>query len=99
SDINRAMTVVFSCIVPTYNRCGIVEETLRRLLAVDYPAGAYEILVADNSSDATPEMVERVASSARTPVRLLRSNERLPAVKRNQAARAAEGEFVLFMND
>jgi glycosyltransferase involved in cell wall biosynthesis len=93
------MTVVFSCILPTYNRCDVVEETLRRLLAVDYPDGAFEILVADNSSDGTPEMVERVARTARTPVRLLSSNERLPAVKRNQAAQAAVGEFLLFMND
>ncbi len=93
------MSVVFSCILPTYNRCDVVEATLRHLLACDYPDGAFEILVADNSSDGTPQMVERIARTARTPVRLVSSNERLPAVKRNQAAKLAAGEFLLFMND
>ncbi|MCZ7527867.1 MAG: glycosyltransferase family 2 protein [Acidimicrobiia bacterium] len=89
----------FSCILPTYNRCDVVEQTLRQLLACDYPGDRYEILVADNSTDGTPEMVERVARRAAVPVRLLRSSHRLPAVKRNEAVRAATGDLVLFMND
>lgn len=89
----------FSIILPTYNRSGVVEETLIRLLDQDYPADRYEILVCDNSSDDTPRMVERVAETTPVPVRLLASDERLPAVKRNQGVRASTGDFVLFMND
>ncbi len=55
----------FSCILPTYNRCDVVEQTLLQLLACDYPDDRYEILVADNSSDGTPDMVERVARARR----------------------------------
>lgn len=88
-----------SVILPTYNRCDVVEETLTRLLACDYPDDGFEILVADNSSDGTPAMVTRLAASARVPVRLLSSDERLPAVKRNLALRQATGDLVLFMND
>ncbi len=90
---------MISVILPTYNRSSIVEETLLRLLNCDYPSGRFELLVADNSSDGTPEMVNRVASSARTPVRLLSSEHRLPAVKRNDALRAATGDIVIFIND
>lgn len=88
-----------SCILPTYNRCDVVERTLGSLLACDYPRDRFEILVADNSTDATPGMVRRVAATADVPVRLVWRNERLPAVKRNQALRLAEGELALFMND
>lgn len=89
----------FSVILPTYNRCQVVERTLDHLLAIDYPAGLYEILVADNSTDDTPEMVERLAARARTKLRLLRSEERLPAVKRNQGLQGATGDLVVFIND
>lgn len=89
----------FSCILPTYNRCDVVERTLRHLIACDYPNDRYEILVADNSSDGTPQMVERVAAETDVAIRLLASNERLPAVKRNQAIHQARFEYVILMND
>lgn len=87
-----------SIILPTYNRCDIVEQTLLRFLAQDYPAD-FEILVADNSTDGTPAMVERLAETSPVPLRLLWSEERLPAVKRNDALHAATGDLVFFMND
>jgi len=89
----------FSVIAPTYNRSEIVEETLRRLAAVDYPSDRYEVLVTDNSTDDTPQMVERMAASSVAPIRLISSAERLPAVKRNMAVEAANGEYALFIND
>jgi glycosyltransferase involved in cell wall biosynthesis len=86
-------------IMPTYNRCDVVEQTLVHLLAQDYPAELVEILVCDNSTDGTPEMVERVAADARASVQLVASDERLPAVKRNEGLHMAGGDLVLFMND
>jgi GT2 family glycosyltransferase len=44
-------------------------------------------------------MVARVAAAAAPAIRLIASNERLPAVKRNEGLAAASGELVLFMND
>lgn len=88
-----------SAILPTYNRCDVVERTLEHLIAQDYPAELLEILVCDNSSDGTPEMVARVAGKAAPTIRLVASNERLPAVKRNEGLALARGELVLFMND
>jgi glycosyltransferase involved in cell wall biosynthesis len=89
----------FSIILPTYNRCDVVEETLRRFLAQDYPRDRFEILVCDNSCDDTPAMVVALAAETTVPLRLLSSDERLPAVKRNQGLREATGDLVLFMND
>ncbi len=92
-----------SVIMPTYNRCDVTERSLRLFLAQDYPADRFELLVADNSSDDTPAMVLRLAEEAawdgKAAVRLLASDERLPAVKRNRALEAATGELVVFMND
>jgi glycosyltransferase involved in cell wall biosynthesis len=91
--------LTFSCILPTYNRSAVVEQTLRQLIAVDYPKDRYEIIVADNSTDDTPAMVQRVAAGTEVSIRLLTSTHRLPAIKRNEAIQAARGEFVVLMND
>jgi len=88
-----------SVILPTYNRCDVVECTLNHLIAQDYPAALIEILVCDNSSDGTAAMVKRVAAKAAQNIRLVVSDERLPAVKRNQGLALAEGDIVLFIND
>jgi len=92
-------TPFISAILPTYNRCDVVETTLRRLLAQDWPEDRFELLVCDNSSDETPDMVRRLADEAPGRVVLVASDERLPAVKRNQGLHRARGELVLFMND
>ena len=88
-----------SVVIPTYNRSDVVERTLRHLDAQDYPADRYEIILVDNSTDATRAMVERFARTSRVPIRLMHLPERLPAVKRNIGLRAATGDLVLFMND
>jgi len=88
----------FSCIMPTYNRCDVVEEALRRLVACDYPDDRYEIIVADNSSDGLPEMVERMARTSKVPIRLMYSDERFVSTKRNEAVRAATGDYLVLMN-
>ncbi len=93
------MTPTFSVVMPTYNRAEVVERTLRHLAAQDYPRERYEVLVADNSTDGTAERAERVAAETGARIRVLRLTDRLPAVKRNAALRAAEGELMLFMND
>ncbi len=88
-----------SVILPTFNRCDVVERTIEHLVAQDYPGDLIEILVCDNSTDETPQMVERVTEQVKPKVRLVQSSERLPAVKRNQGLAQAEGELVLFLND
>lgn len=93
----------FSVIFPTYNRAAVVEETIRRLLAQDYPADRYEIIAVDNSTDETPAMVEKLAEESRASggpeIRLLWMAERLPAVKRNRGLEIATGDLAFFIND
>ncbi len=95
-----------SVIVPTYQtdrRVAIVEPTLRSLLAQDYPADRVEIVVVDDPGDDRREMVARVTDDANLAggpaVRLVRLDERLPAVKRNRGLELATGDIAFFVND
>jgi glycosyltransferase involved in cell wall biosynthesis len=89
----------FSVILPTYNRVDVVESTLRHLACQDYPADRFEVIVVDNSSDGTPEMVESVARETDRDIRVIRDAPRLPAIKRNLGLRSARSDLVLFLND
>lgn len=88
-----------SVIFPTFNRCEVIRQTLHHLIAQEYPQHLVQVLVCDNSTDETPEMVESVAAGAPIEIRLLRSAHSLPAVKRNEGLRAARGDLALFLND
>ncbi|MFA9563337.1 MAG: glycosyltransferase family 2 protein [Acidimicrobiales bacterium] len=88
-----------SIVVPTYNRCEVTRTTLRHLVDGDYPADRLEIIVCDNSSDDTPQMARSFGEQTDVAIHVQYSDERLPAVKRNQGLLAARGEFVIFMND
>src|SRR5688572_2308150 len=47
SATGRGGCPTFSVILPTYNRCDVVRQTLTQLIAQDYPSDRFEILVCD----------------------------------------------------
>ena len=65
STLNPDLPTV-SIILPTYNRSAVVETTLDHFIAQDYPAELLEVLVADNSTDDTPAMVQRLNAKRRS---------------------------------
>ena len=89
----------FSIVIPSFNRPDVLARTIRHLDEQDYPPERYELIVVDNSTDETPDVVQDLARRTRYTVRLLAGSERLPAVKRNLGLRAATGDLTLFMND
>ena len=50
----------FSVIIPTYNRSGELQETLRSLSGVSLIERSEVIVIDNNSGDDTPEVVARV---------------------------------------
>ena len=84
-----------SVIVPVRNEERCIRHTLEQLLAQDYPADRFEVLVADGrSADATRAVVSLVA--ARHPnVRLLDNPRRWSSAGRNAAVRAARGDVLV----
>jgi succinoglycan biosynthesis protein ExoA len=84
----------FSLVVPMRNEQGYVEETLRSLLAQQYPRDGFEILVVDGCSDDSSRAVVASMEHEHANLHLLTNPRRLPAAGRNVGIRAARGRFI-----
>lgn len=85
-----------SIIVPMRNEERYIEACLSSLLAQDYPAGHFEVLVADGrSSDRSRALAESYAGGDSPQVRLLDNPKRTTASGLNVGLRAARGEIVV----
>jgi cellulose synthase/poly-beta-1,6-N-acetylglucosamine synthase-like glycosyltransferase len=83
-------------VVAAYNEEAVIERRLENLLALDYPAGKLEIVVAsDASSDRTNELVEAVA--AREPrVRLVDCPRGGKVAAQDRAVHETQSDVVAF---
>ena len=92
-----------SIVIPTYNRCSLLERTLERLshevLRLD-PADV-EVVVSDNaSSDATADVCRAFARKCPQHVRIVRQPQPLPPSEHHVAAmELSKGAFVKLCND
>jgi glycosyltransferase involved in cell wall biosynthesis len=90
-----------SVIIPTYNRCDILEKCLAALHAQTLPAERFELIVVDDGSrDATTAVAARFREEifgARLTY-LKQSNSGQNAA-RNRAIAVARGNILLFIND
>jgi cellulose synthase/poly-beta-1,6-N-acetylglucosamine synthase-like glycosyltransferase len=85
-----------SLIVAAHNEEAVIERRLENLLALDYPEGLLEIVVAsDESTDSTDAVVESVAASE-PRVRLLRCPRGGKVAAQNLAVHETRGEIVAF---
>ena len=95
-----AQLPLVSFVVPTHRRPDSLLPTLAALLAVDYPADRYEVVVVDDGSgDATAAVVEAVGREAAARVVYLEQDNRGAATARNRGARCATGEILIFVDD
>ncbi len=86
-----------SVIIPTYNRCELVRQTLESLAQQTYPSSHFEVLLCDDgSTDGTREMVQ----SLQAPYRLhyMWQANKGRATARNLGLRQAQGEIILFLD-
>lgn len=87
-----------SVVIPTYNRRAVLERTLAAVLAQEFAADAYEVVVAvDGATDGTVEMLRALKSAC--ALQVLELPNRGAGAARNAAVRAARGELVLFLDD
>jgi cellulose synthase/poly-beta-1,6-N-acetylglucosamine synthase-like glycosyltransferase len=85
-----------SLIVAAHNEETVIERRLHNLLALDYPADRFEIVVAsDASTDRTDEFVQAIAAYE-PRVRLLRCPRGGKVAAQNLAVRQTEGEILAF---
>src|ERR1051325_9187994 len=85
---------MISFIVPAHNEEFELSSTLAAIhLAASNAAQPYEIIVVDDAStDATPEI------AAQAGAKVIRINRRQIAAARNAGARAAQGEYLFFVD-
>ena len=90
------MTVVWSAIIPTYNRAHLVAHAIESALDQRSPAdGEVEVIVVDDeSSDTTPEL----AASFGTRITYMRQANRREGAARNQGAERASGAYLAFLD-
>ncbi len=83
-------------IVAAHNEETVIRRRIENLLALDYPAGRLEIVIAsDGSSDRTDEIVSEIA--AREPrVHLLACERGGKTLAQNRAVRETESELLAF---
>jgi glycosyltransferase involved in cell wall biosynthesis len=89
-----------SVIVPTYNRSAKLAETIESIKRNDFPKSEFEIIIVnDNSSDDTEEIVKRLVRGCKN-IKYLRNAKNLgPAGARNRGIKISRGEFVFFTDD
>jgi GT2 family glycosyltransferase len=90
-----------SVIIPTRNRARLAKETVDSLLAQDYPAERYEIIVVDDgSTDDTPALLSVFAEGGGTPnVKYIRRDPVSANAARNEGIRRAGGDPIVFVDD
>jgi len=88
--------VVFSAIIPTYNRADFVARAIESALDQQLPApGQVEVIVVDDeSADATPE----VAASFGERITYVRQTNRREGAARNTGVRRAAGTYFAFLD-
>lgn len=88
------ITPSISMIIAAHNEGGVIEAKLENTLALDYPAGQLEVIVAaDGCTDTTHEIVERYAARGVRLLTLPRGGK-IPAL--NAGAAAATGDILVF---
>jgi GT2 family glycosyltransferase len=87
-------------VIPTFNRSDALLETLQAIALVDYPAHGWEaVVVDDGSTDDTAMVVPKWIEQSGAPVRYLRQLNAGPAAARNRGAAAANGKYLIFIDN
>lgn len=88
-----------SFVVPTFRRPDTLRTTLAALLELDYPPEEYEVVVVDDGSgDSTAEVVNGMAATG-SQIRYHPQANSGVATARNNGAKAATGELLIFLDD
>lgn len=86
--------MLFSIVIPTYNRARILEETLKSVLEQSY--SRFEVLVVDDGS--TDDTRERVMAIDDSRIRYFYKQNEERGVARNYGADRALGKYLIFLD-
>lgn len=94
-------TKMVSVVLCTYNRAAKLIETLPLFANVEAPPSAqWELVVVDNNStDSTKQVIESVTASTGLPIRYVFAGKQGLGAARNVGLRAARGDIIAFTDD
>ena len=90
--------LLFSIIIPTYNRPKQLASCLESLSQLDYPQDRFEVIAIDDGSDNPLDMVVAPFENSLN-LKLIRQENAGPAAARNHAAQHAKGKYLAFTDD
>jgi GT2 family glycosyltransferase len=88
----------FSVVIPTYERVEALARCLDALANLDFPRSSFEVIVVDDGSTASPQVVLSKFTSV-FAITLKCEPHCGPAAARNAGARRACGEYLAFTDD
>ena len=90
--------IVFSIVIPTYNRPKSLRSSLAAIADLRYPRERFEVVVVDDGSTVPLDYIVK-SFHDRCNIHLLRQSNAGPAAARNRGAAHASGEYVVFTDD
>lgn len=98
SEPPDASTLDISVVIPTFNRAGLLRESLESLVSQTLPRERFEVIIVDDgSTDETAGVCSEL--SERLPLRRERLERSGIAAAKNAGALAATGRIVFFFDD
>ncbi len=88
-----------SVIIPTYNRSGMLRQTVDTFLAQNYPGDRWELILVDNNSTDNTWSVIQSAAVRDDRIRPLKELRKGAHFARNSGALAAKGSVLYFTDD
>jgi glycosyltransferase involved in cell wall biosynthesis len=96
---NSNPELLFSVIVPTYNRLNEIQELLASLEKQSLPKSLFEVLIVDDgSTDETIPYLERFLEKGALNLRYFRQDHQGPGEARNYGMREAKGKYFIFVD-
>ncbi|MFN5855391.1 MAG: glycosyltransferase family 2 protein, partial [Pseudanabaenaceae cyanobacterium] len=89
--------MMWSVVIPTYNRLPILQKCLRAMEAQQFDQPYELVVIDDGSTDGTVDFLQRHREEF-PHVRLLQQNHEGAAIARNTGIDAAQGEIIVFID-
>ncbi len=90
--------ILFSIIIPTYNRPKPLTNCLQSLTELDYPDHNFEVIVVDDGSKIYLDPIVKPFQN-QLNLTLISQTNTGPATARNTGAKQAQGKFLAFIDD
>jgi len=92
--------MIFSVVVPTYNRPKLLQKCLKSLINQDYPKKDYEIIVVNNaSSNHTNLIISSLMKQYKNIRFITNKTNKGPGYSRNRGIKKSKGKFIAFTDD